>query len=187
MSLGLPPCHKVSISDQKSSPYFFIPLLYFSLSLWDPKPGRSESFKVKPPPFSHSLPSLLHAPFLLLHLHLLVPPSTSSFHSTAPCVLSTAGQASSERQDEQSAPVMTACPSEYTFLSSPQLSGLPDPPSLSHCDPTPALFAILFLFCLVLPSCRCQLLFLPCNPALALPSITGSSCPLLLPCICLNP
>ena len=133
-------------------------------------------------------------------------PLSPSFHPAAPCVLSTAGQARSERQSEQSAPVMTACPSEYTFLSSPappppdpspslsvwkaappQLSLLPDPPSPSRCDRTPAPFAVLSssISCsrpavVIFPSS-------PCNPVLALPSITGSSCPLSLPCICLKP
>lgn len=41
-------------------------------------------------------------------------------------VVGSAGQASSERQAEQSAPVMTACQSEYTFSSAPA----PAPPAL---------------------------------------------------------
>lgn len=149
--------------------------------------------------FSHSLPSLLHPHLpLLLHLLLLFPPSMPSFHSTAPCVLSTVGHASSERQGEHSAlvltPVQVNTPSSPLLLlflpdpsslwgSSSQLSVLPGPALLSHCYQTPALFTVLFLLYLMPTSNHCHLLFLPCNPLLALPSITGSNCPLSLPCM----
>lgn len=96
-----------------------------------PSPGQvrlvqSETFSflsqfVFPPP------SLL---FFLLYLHLPTPtptPPFPCFHSSTPCVLSSVGQASSECQGEQSARVMTACPSEYTFLYSPA----PPPPDPS--------------------------------------------------------
>ena len=151
-----------------------------------------------PPPSPTSLP---------LHLPLLFPPSMSSFYPATPCILSTAGQARSERQGEQSAPVMTACLSKYTFLSSP---APPPPPTrlplclserqlplnshsfLIHPHPLtvitplpPSPSSSSSISCsrpavVIFPSS-------PCNPALALPSITGSSCPLSLPCICLKP
>lgn len=66
-------------------------------------------------PSSHSLLSLLRLDLpLLLRLHLLF-----FFHPTHPHrILSAVGHASSEHQGEHSAPALTACPSEYTFLSS---------------------------------------------------------------------
>lgn len=70
--------------------------------------------------------------------------------------------------------------------SSSQLCVLPGPALLSHCYQTPALFTILFLLYLMPTSSHCHLLFPPCNPLLTLPSITGSSCPLSLPYICLK-
>lgn len=117
----LPPCHKVDQFRQAFLTSSTIhPSTCFSLSLQCPRPGRSEYFKVKPPfflsQFAFPPPS---PPSLLLHLHHLFPPSMPSFHFTTLCVLSTAGHASSEHQGEHPAPVMTACPSEYTFLSFP--------------------------------------------------------------------
>lgn len=122
-----PHCHKVSRSAQTSPLYFFIhPLLHIRLSI-SVEAGQVRVFQTEASSFhsqfAFALPS---PPFLLLHLHLPFPPAMPSFHYTAPCVLSNVGQASSVRQGEPSAPIMTACPSEYTFLSFPALP----PPTL---------------------------------------------------------
>ncbi|CAB1428969.1 unnamed protein product [Pleuronectes platessa] len=138
----------------------------------------------------------LHPLFPFFPIFLSSPATTPSFHPAAPCVLGSGGQAGSERQGEQSALVMTACLTEYTFLSSPAPPPLTCIPSvsprgssprltpsaltLSPCDHTPILLTILFLFRFVLPSNYCHLPFLPCNLSLVLPSITSSSCPATL-------
>lgn len=75
-------------------------------------------------PSSHSSLSLLRLDLpLLLHLHLLFPLFFHPTHNHR--VLSAAGHASSENQGEHSAPVLTACPSEYTFLPSLRSSSSP--------------------------------------------------------------
>lgn len=71
---------------------------------------------------------------------------------------------------------------------------LSDPPSLSSplrlsrlffkIGPSPPSSPYLYL---IPPSSHCHPLLAPCNPLLALPSITRSSCPLSSPCKCLKP
>lgn len=71
--------------------------------------------------FFHCLPPL-H--FHVYVLSIFISSPYPDLDSLAPCILGRVGQVGSDRQAEQSAPVMTACLCEYTFLSSP-LSPLP--------------------------------------------------------------
>lgn len=98
------------------------------------------------------------------------PPPQPPLDSRAPCILGCVGQVGSDRQAEQSAPVMTACLCEYTFLSSP-------PPLL----PLPSIFACLRGSFSTLPDLSAITpSFSPCIPCWS-PVVVNSSSALVTP------